>query len=340
MPSFRPHRFLLIAALFAFPARVFAAPHVAGVRGTANDGATLVVYGDGFGEKKAAAPIIFADFEKGLDPNPESRNRSWDAVQNMTWAKEGPDGKGCAKASDGSGTWTMAADHKYWSKEGEKAYIFRRQKLNFMITNDSQNWKIWRMWPKTTNYPNIYMSSNNGRVYVENVGEESGFWGSFNVQTTEWVGEEIFFQASNTGIKDGIVRYQCNGTEMCGGSVMTRSLKAPEYMERNYVVHAVAANKDRWSPSWLDTNRVWVDEVYADNAWSRVMMGDKPLKREGRKWEILVPKRWAKNEIEVLVNAGVFKPGETAYLFVFDSNNRSNETGWPVRIGPRPKLVD
>lgn len=330
---FLPAVLILAAVLLPAADAAHAAPSLSSVEGPVEPGKTLRIRGEGFGEKKRAEPLLFADFEKGLDPTPKGVKRKWDSIQSMEWSKEGPLGAGAAKAADGSGKWTMGINHRYWTKEGERSYIFRRQRLNFMITDKSQNWKIWRMWPEKGNYPNIYMSSSNGRVFVENVGQESGYWSSFNVQTTEWVNEEIFFQASSLNVKDGICRFQCNGTEMASGTVMTRSLKAPEYMVRNYPVHAVVANPDRWSPGWLPSNRVWVDEVYVDDSWSRVMLGDKPLRREGRKWEIQIPVKWADNRIDVTVNAGVFRPGETAYVFVFDANDEANEIGIPVVVG-------
>jgi len=332
MPTVNKTPLIALAALFAAHAIAIAEPKIRDIEGTAEAGSTLKIKGDGFGDKDNARPILFADFEKGLEPTDQGEKKKWDGIQNMEWSKEGPMGAGAAKGSNGKGAWTLGVDRKYWTKEGERSYIFRRQRLNFVITDQSQNWKIWRMWPEGENYPNIYMSSSNGRVYVENVGEESGFWGNLNVQSMDWLNEEIFFQASSMNIKDGVAWFRCNGMDMARGSVMTRSIKAPAYMSRNYPVHAVVANPDRWSPPWNPGNRVWVDEVYVDDSWSRVMISDKPLRKEGRKWEIFVPTAWNRGEIEVTVNAGIFRPGDVAYVFVFDSENQSNEIGYPILI--------
>lgn len=314
-------------------------PHVRAVDGDLKEGAPFGVRGDGFGEKRDARPVLFADFEKGLSPNPSGRKKKWDRIEHMAWAKQGPDGAGCAVAADGSGAWTMMVWRDAWSKEGEKAYVFRRQRLNFTVTNESQNWKVWRMWPDDGSTPNIYAAGHNNRIYVENVGQESGFWGKVYVPTLDWVNEEILFQASDNGIKNGVFWFKCNGVDMAQGTVMTRSPQAPAYMTKNFVVHGVAANTGRWSPPWSRDNRLWVDEVYVDTVWSRVMLGDKPLRREGRVWEIEVPVKWTDTAIELQAHPGIFKPGQTAYLFVFDSKGRSNEVGFPVRIGPNPPVV-
>ncbi|MBV9080322.1 MAG: hypothetical protein JO102_04295 [Elusimicrobia bacterium] len=310
-------------------------PHVNGVDGTMDTGGRARIKGDGFGEKKEAKPIAYADFEKGLDPSPKGQKSKWDGIENFTWGKEGPDGGGCAVGVAGKGPWTICVEHHYWSKEGGFAYVFRRQRMNFIISDPSQNWKIWRMWPEEgTNYPNIYMASSNGEVNVENVGERSGYYGRFNPMSTDWLNEEILFRASNMDVKDGLCTYKCNGVEMASGAVMTRSSRAPAYMARNYGVHAVPANLSRWSPPWSPTNQVWVAELYVDDSWSRVMLGDKPLRREGRRWEIQIPTKWTDSEIEINVNSRIFKPGETAYLYVFNANNRCNERGYPVHVGP------
>jgi hypothetical protein len=324
---------LLAVALSVFPSRSDAEPRIQGAEGSALEGDKMRIKGDGFGEKPNARPILWADFEEGLKPSKGGQKKSWDKVENMEWGKYAIENKGCAIAADGSGVWTMAVDHDYWSKEGTRMYIFRRQRMNFTISNpQSQNWKIWRMWPNGVRYPNIYIGAN-GLVDVENVGGKGGFYGQTYVPSIDWMTDEIFFQASNLGVKDGAIRVRCNGVDMASGAVMSRSAKSPAYMSRNYVVHGVAANLGRWSPPWSPSNRIWVDEVYADNSWSRVMFGDKPLKRETRVWEIQIPSRWSDTEIELEAHPGIFTEGQTAYLYVFDSENRSNETGFPVVIG-------
>lgn len=334
----RPGRFTALAAvLLSFVAALAnAQPRVQFVEGDLKEGAPFGVHGDGFGDKPTGRPVLFADFEKDINPNPSGQKKKWDRIENMTWSKEGPDGAGCAVAADGSGTWTMMVKRDAWSKEGEKAYVFRRQRLNFTVSNESQNWKVWRMWPEDGSTPNIYAAGHNNRIYVENVGQESGFWGKVYVPTIDWVNEEIMFQASNNGVKDGVFWFKCNGVDMAQGTVMTRSPQAPEYMTKNFAVHGVAANTSRWSPPWSPNNRLWVDEVYVDTVWSRVMLGDKPLRREGRIWEIEIPVKWTDSAIELEAHPGIFKPGQTAYLFVFDADGHANDVGYPVRIGSSP----
>ncbi len=316
-----------------------AEPNVNDADGDLTEKGKLILRGKGFGEKPHARPILFADFEKDINPSSGGDRKEWDRVENMEWAKEGPDGSGCARGTAGAGTWTFCVKRDAWSREGEKAYVFRRQRMNFTISDQSQNWKIWRMWPEDGSYPNIYAAAHNGRIFVENIGQESGFWGRLNVPTLDWSNEEIMFQASSLGTKDGVFWFRCNGVDLARGGVMTRSSKAMAYMTKNYVVHGVTANLGRWKPPWVVSNRIWVDEVYVDTVWSRVMASDKPLLKQGRLWEIQIPVKWTDTMIELEAHPGIFKPGETAYLYVFNAEGKANDVGFPVRIGKNHPAV-
>lgn len=338
---FASRRYSALAAsiLFLSISSALAEPNVNSADGDLTEKGKLILGGSHFGDKPHARPLVFADFNKDLNPSAGGERKEWDRIENMEWAKEGPDGSGCARGVAGAGSWTFLVKRDAWSRDGEKAYVFRRQRMNFSVTDKSQNWKIWRMWPENGSTPNIYAAAHNGRIFVENVGGESGFWGRLNVPELDWANEEIMFQASSLNVKNGVFWFRSNGVDLARGSVMTRSSKAMDYMTKNFAVHGVAANPRRWSPPWIMSNRIWVDEVYVDTVWSRVMLGDKPLRKEGRLWEIEIPVKWTDTSIELEAHPGIFKPGQTAYLFVFDAEGKSNEVGFPVRIGENHTLV-
>ena len=71
----------------------------------------------------------------------------------------------------------VRSEDPYWTDNGQRFYVFKNVRQNFLITDNSQNWKIWRAWASSAGtYPNIYIGSNNGRVYVEGATQEPGFW--------------------------------------------------------------------------------------------------------------------------------------------------------------------
>lgn len=319
------------------------APVVSGLSGRLTNGQQLQVVGSNFGEKSPAAPLIYADFENGLEPSSLGQIRNWSNVENMERTNEGFDGSKGAKASDGNGVWTLRVDRDDWTKDGQRLYVHRRSRLNFVVTSESQNWKSWRMWGESFGYPNIYAAPNNGRVFVENTGTESGFWGSFRQNTTNWSTEEILMQASSAiDLKDGLLALRYDGVEKARGSILTKSSVAPATMEWNYVVHGVVANRPSWSPDWSTNNRMWVDDVYVDNTWARVMLGDAPTYASSRKFDIQIPTGWSNGSVTFVARTNSFAKNDRAYLYVFDKDGRVNENGYPVTVDSRHlgSLVD
>jgi hypothetical protein len=74
------------------------------------------------------------------------------------------------------------------------------------------------------------------------------------------------------------------------------------------------------------------DDIYIDNSWARVVIGDNVDYDSCTHREIQIPTAWSDKTITVSVNQGTFKSGDTAYLFVVDANgNVSN--GYPITIG-------
>lgn len=332
-------RWVPFLSLWAVAASTAAAPNISAVQGTFGDHQTVTVAGSGFGSKNPAAPLVWDDFNQGLNPGSGSIKRVWDQVESMIWSSnEGVGGTGCAKAADGNGLWTLRCDYNAWTNDGQRAYIYKKEKLNFLITPyRGQNYKTWRMWPVGNGYPNIYSSASHGRIFVEKVSSsDSGYWANIAEPTTNWSTQEIIFQASTINQKNGRVTMRYDGRTVADGSVLTRSSSAPTLMQWNYVVHGVAANASTWSPSWSNGNRMWDDDVYVDTTWSRVMLGNANTFSACNKLEIQIPIAWNDGSIQMMARTGdAFSQGSTAYLYVFDRDGNVNSQGFAVRIGAR-----
>ena len=67
---------------------------------------------------------------------------------------------------------------------------------------------------------------------------------------------------------------------------------------------------------------------------SRVELGDNPVWIDCRHKELQIPTNWSKdgNLIDITVNQGTFIEGDTAYLFIIDSNGAVS-SGYPITIG-------
>ena len=335
----------LVFALFSVSlvAAALAAPAVVAVRGTFAYGKALQIDGVGFGQKYPAKPYIWADFENGLAPSSLGVRTSWDQVENMEWSTGGINGSHSAhsmyvdnKLKDAV-SWTLRADFDAWSRENQRFYIYKKHRMNFAITDRSQNWKVFRMWPTGAHgYPNVYGASNNGRVYVE--GAASGYWATpidgLRTNSTDWVNQEIIGKASSgLNVADGSLVFRNNGVTIGQGSgIMYRTSTYPSYMTCLYPVHDVSANTSLWSPAWSTNNSVWVDDVYVDNTWARVMVGDQPTFSTCHKLEIQIPQTWTDTSITVMANQGLMPSGSVGYLYVFDRDGNVNSAGYPITV--------
>jgi len=73
--------------------------------------------------------------------------------------------------------------------------------------------------------------------------------------------------------------------------------------------------------------------VYIDNTRSRVVLGNNPNYSSCTKMEPQIPSLWSNTSIQCSANLGEFPDSGTAYLFVFDSDNNRNTTGYEVTLG-------
>jgi hypothetical protein len=313
------------------------------------------IAGTGFGVKPTGPPLVYADFENGLDPSPLGVLQQWHQVLNMTWdSDEGFRHTGGAKADDGDGSWALRVDstNPYWNAEGQPFYIYRRTRQNFIIpanaTDYSVNWKDWRTWNDidSEKWPNIYTSPSHDRVYVEQgganeCGEETGFYSEMGILTQRWKTEEIVVKASfGYKQKDGTLQMLRNNQTIANGTIMTLppvyelDCATSAYMNNNYVVSGVAANKSDWEDpyQWSTDNRYWADDVYVDTTWARVILTNSPEYNLSRRVEIQVPAAWSSQNITITAKTADLPCGSTAYLYVVDGAGTRSAPGFPVQI--------
>jgi hypothetical protein len=79
---------------------------------------------------------------------------------------------------------------------------------------------------------------------------------------------------------------------------------------------------------------MWDDDVYVDNTWARVVLGNAATLDACTRLEIQIPIKWSGNSVTIMARTGsAFSQGTTAYLYVVDSNGVANVAGFPLRIG-------
>jgi len=77
----------------------------------------------------------------------------------------------------------------------------------------------------------------------------------------------------------------------------------------------------------------YMDDIYVDTTMARVELGNASTWAACTHREIQIASVWSDLSITSTVNAGNFKSGDTAYLYVVDVNGEVNDIGYPVVIG-------
>jgi len=86
----------------------------------------------------------------------------------------------------------------------------------------------------------------------------------------------------------------------------------------------------------ITKEKIYYDDIYLQfGTQARVEIGDSPEWSACTHREIQVPSAWSDGSIKITVNQGSFQAGDTAYLFVVDSECNVNPTGFPIVIGKR-----
>jgi hypothetical protein len=82
---------------------------------------------------------------------------------------------------------------------------------------------------------------------------------------------------------------------------------------------------------------LYYDDIYMDNTFSRVEIGNNSVYERCTHREIQIPISWKNDHIKFKANINAFKNGENLYLFVFNEDNVGNTSqGHPLLVRPFP----
>ena len=342
--------FLMGAILF--PKWSLAAPAITSVSGTINEAQTVTITGSGFGVKSPAKPYFWAPMEGSANPSSLGIVTAWGGMNDMAYAAGcGPAGGGCLQGDAGNKIWTAkvnATGDFSWAAPGQKAYLYRKLKTTFSVFSPvAINWKSWRVWGtilETGATTSIMDGVWNGSFAMDHTVESGdSLWpidGPCGFGTVgQWNTNEILLRSNTNAVGkgDGFFLYRTNGANC--GEVPYESYNGTRYLklwdasqtvklQEFYAVHGVKANH-----TMAPTDRYSADDVYLDTTWSRVMIGNASTLASSTQIEIQIPTAWSSNSLTISSYPGQFNSGQTAYLYVIDSNNDVNANGYPITIG-------
>lgn len=328
-------------------APVIAVPNISSVDGDVSHGQTIAIFGLGFGSKTSAAPLIFETVETG------NFNGSWGDTHDLSVNTNNQRHSNSnfnahlnfrgGGYSDGRFTAGNAVHPKwfvqYWFKIannwdwGSTDYSGNNRWLS--------NIKMFRMWNPGGTDENFVVAitawDNQAEYVMENVGAQN-YGGHFMQGLKSTMSKDTwhllqFEFADNSAVNqaDGKFRLWFDGNLLVNkNNIVTRendpSFKRPFIIGFSEVWGAGGESDDA-------PNDFYMDDVYMDNTWARVELGNSPIYNNCTHREVQTPVSWTGNSINIRVNAGSFPTNAPVYLFVVDSNGDVNGTGFPLTLG-------
>lgn len=165
-----------------------------------------------------------------------------------------------------------------------------------------------------------------------------------------WIHWEVEFQKSRQAT--GITRIWANGNLVTNYAGQTDCWDPATNPMRGMTLGGYHRDGATGDPSGGDNNWRYFTDLYVDTSWSRVMLCNQStwsathvtaqnqyLPLESKRCEIQPTTQWTQGSqggnpdtIRFTLNQGGFTAGQTAYLYVVDSNGVANTQGYPILI--------
>ena len=334
--------FMIALILFVVSNSGYAAPSLTSISGTFVHNGPITISGSGFGSKASPNPVAWDNLEKGTvstSPTIGSWSNTNELKINSTNNRNAFSKFNGLKnfVSGDYGYFTGGAPSKTWYAQ----YWFKLgSNWSWGTTTDGKghgnlaNVKFFRMWsPGSTNenFVIAYHGFAGSALYAnENISDGVYFWSTFarDVTLNTWHLLEFEYQDSDVNAGNGVIRVWLDGSQKLSLTNMITRKASSDY-KRPFIVGFY----DSWNDSSASNAEFYIDDIYIDNTWSRVVIGDKAIFSQCSRREIQIPTQWSSNSISINVNQGSFNSGDTVYLFVVDSNGNVNSEGTPINIG-------
>lgn len=337
------HRAILLVC-FCFGI-IAAGPLISGTSGSFNNGSSITITGSGFGTKAKAAPIRWDDFENatvGQTVN-QASGGWWNQNSETTWKINSSNQRNNSSRNAIAELYRSGVIYKngVGFKQSGKTYINLWCRFDWGTGDDSYQIKLFRAAASCGNNaysPHVaafawFYTSGSSRIQWINKAPEYGM-ASTNLYTRlphpkdrpapVWLNLGMMIDARST---NGSVTVW--SSDHRGGAMLKAS--------RSGQVRTADATFDGMKIGEYVGNggsgtTLFYDDIYVDNSWSRVELGDKPDYNTCTMREIQVPSQWSGSSVTVTMNQGAFDEGDQAYLFVVDGNNNVSR-GYPATIG-------
>ncbi len=303
------------------------------------------------GTKTQAHPLTWDNFEDGVcSASTPTIGTSWNSVNSLVVSTDNNRNNGSSYNAHHNFTDVATAGVR-----SDNSTLSRKWFVQYWVYLDS-NWewgtgaygtdtqhlsniKFLRFWNPGSIDENIYTQfwwgvNDNAYTNVEYVAAS----GTKNYDTTfskslvtkgSWhLFQFEFLDSSDVNQADAEFRMWFDGKRMEERIGFTCK---EDYSEAKRIFFAGFYNA--WSGGTNDhDNDYYMDDIYVDTTWARVEIGDNSVYGSCTHREIQPPTSWSPTSITVTENKGSFTDGDTAYLFVIDSDGNAS-SGYPITIG-------
>ncbi len=261
---------------------------------------------------------------------------------------------------------TMASNGFTWNDPGAHYYVYYKMWKNFSVENSHNlygspgvNYKSLRAWATSGTGPDFYLYPFNGGPgsggaieYPNGVegwyatpgpnGNNDSSTQSVEGPTNQWFSQQIIWKSNSSysTTTDGSLDWFVNGQHVAslpmlawpGGPTWYWDVgDTSKNMNFSTILHLYIQGVFENEPAfpWNGTAFAMAD-VYVDNSWSRVMIGNAPTWSGNTVTDIEIPTSWSDTSISVVLHNDSFPNFNGAYLYVVDSNGNVNANGYAI----------
>jgi hypothetical protein len=338
---------VILCVLF-LPTISYATPSIGDVGGMFYHGNFITITGTGFGPKSPAKPLVWADFENGsVSEIPSlstgSLTRSGEpsyviGTKNLPHARSTKNVYGMANTGGTKTASTIAVNYS----GSPSYYFFVRRKFPEKTFSTTSNLKLAHGYPPsgtgintTFNYHNFSNPydpnyANQGLGIVHQWGEGIGPYTKLD-DSGAWATWEYQEGRGSIDIRNGTIKFWVNSILKRNSNILNRTTK---YSAINYTSIQIT---NYWQTSVTGATYPvngldYIDDLYIDQTWARVMIGNAPTFDACTRREPLIPTEWSSSSITAYFNQGAFQNGEKVYIFVVDSGGNPS-LGKGITIG-------
>ena len=330
--------FLFVLVVIGFLGSVSAVPEIEDWQGIVSDGENLTISGRGFGVKDNAEPILWNDFDSGIQGDHLEEHSDW-----VSYAYDGATYSSTMPYGDNG-----LCAYNYHEYANAETHGFA---TNYFLFPESEEiyYSYMSRYDGTGGQERVYKNgrinsgsnryNGNGSVAISdnyvlyNPGGSSIYpdgrrFREVELDSNNWQRHQIYGKLSDPpGTANGIILAQVKTEKKLYENVITRR-EGYSYQYTSVLLGLMMANLESG-----DYHHMYVDDVYVDNTLARVELCNGTNWSKNIKCEIQTPQSWSEDSITFDFNQGSFQEGETAYLYVVNENGSVNEEGYPITIG-------